>query len=71
MDAQEYDTILRHLVQIAAHQDAINTDLRAGNADLRAFTRQQVALNQRQAAMFSLLGVLIVVVVLVWLLRFL
>lgn len=29
MDTPEYDTLLRTLVQIAAHQDTINADLRA------------------------------------------
>jgi hypothetical protein len=39
VEPQEYDEIIRHLVQIAAHQDTIN-------ADLRAFNRQQVEINQ-------------------------
>ena len=39
VDSQEYDEIIRHLVQITAHQDTINEDL-------RAFNRQQVAINQ-------------------------
>ena len=38
MDSHEYDEIIRQLVQIAAHQDTINDDL-------RAFNRQQVAIN--------------------------
>ena len=44
MDTDEYDGIIRHLVQIAAHQEAINEDL-------REFNRQQVVLNQQQAAL--------------------
>jgi len=39
VEPQEYDEIMRSLVQIAAHQDVIN-------ADLREFNRQQVAINQ-------------------------
>ena len=38
MDSHEYDEILRHLVQIAAHQDTINVDL-------REFNQQQVEIN--------------------------
>jgi hypothetical protein len=42
VEPQEYDDIIRHLVQIAAHQDTINDDLRASirqqaefNADVK------------------------------------
>jgi hypothetical protein len=42
MDSEEYDVIIRHLVQIATHQEAINDDL-------REFNRQQTVLNQQQA----------------------
>jgi hypothetical protein len=38
VDPQAYDEIIRHLVQIAAHQETINEDL-------RAFNRQQVEIN--------------------------
>ena len=41
MDPQAYDDIIRHLVQIAAHQETINEDL-------RAFNRQQVEINRQQ-----------------------
>jgi hypothetical protein len=34
MDAPEYDAIIWHLVQIAAHQDAINQDQRVLNERL-------------------------------------
>jgi hypothetical protein len=39
VEPQEVDEIIRQLVRIAAHQDTINTDL-------RAFNRQQVEINQ-------------------------
>jgi hypothetical protein len=42
VEPQEYDDLIRHLVQIAAHQDTINDDLRASirqqaefNADVK------------------------------------
>jgi hypothetical protein len=41
VEPQEYDDIIRHLVQIAAHQDTINDDL-------REVARQQREANQRQ-----------------------
>jgi hypothetical protein len=47
MEPQEYDEMLRTLVQIAVHQEAINADLRACIAEQRAFNAQQVAINAR------------------------
>lgn len=38
MELEEYDNIIRHLLQIAAHQNTINDDL-------REFNRQQVEIN--------------------------
>ena len=40
METPEYDEIIWHLMQIAAHQDTINEDLRDS-------IRQQVVINQR------------------------
>ncbi len=40
MDLQEYDEIIRRLVQIVAHQDTIN-------GDLREIIQQQVGINQQ------------------------
>ena len=34
-------------MRIAAHQDTINADLRESIQEVREFTRQQVAINQR------------------------
>jgi hypothetical protein len=52
VDAEEYDLIIRHLVQIAAHQEAINADVRASiqqqgtiTADVREFNCQHVEIN--------------------------
>ena len=53
MDPQEYDEIIRHLVQIAMHQDTINEDLRASirqhtdmHRDFSAMLQQQAEFNQ-------------------------
>lgn len=40
MDSQEYDEIIRRLVQIVAHQDTINENL-------REIIQQQVGINQQ------------------------
>lgn len=47
MEPQEYDNIIRTLVQIAAHQDTINADMRTMLANHDLLLRQQVEINQR------------------------
>ena len=48
MEPQEVDAIIRHLLQIAAHQDTINEDLRACIQEQREMNLQQRDFNARQ-----------------------
>jgi hypothetical protein len=48
VESQEFDEMLRALLRIAAHQEAINVDLRACIQEQREFNRQQLEINRQQ-----------------------
>jgi hypothetical protein len=50
VDRDEHDSLLRSLVTIAAHQITIIDDIRSTLGEMRAFNRQQVAINAEMLA---------------------
>jgi hypothetical protein len=49
MDLTEYDSIIKALATIAAHQDTINRRLEEHAQDITAILQQQAAVNAQQA----------------------